>query len=126
MATQLSESFRKMAVDMVNVFGKSGYAIRRETKGPKDPNKPTDPGPVQTEDFICSAAVTDYDIKQIDGVQVLRGDQQVILAITEGLLEDIRPGDLFVDGDKVWNIIPPVSPVEVNGARVVYILQVRR
>lgn len=126
MATPLSEAFRTMAVDMVGVFGKSGYVIRRETKGPKDPQKPTDPGPIQTEDYICRAAVVDYDITQIDGIQVMRGDQQVIVAVTEDLLDEIKPGDLFVDGAKVWNIIPPLSPIEVNGERVAYVLQVRR
>lgn len=126
MATQLSESFRTMAVDLVGVFGKPGYIIRRETPGPADPQRPTELGPIQTEDFFCRAAVMDYELSQVDGVQVLRGDRQVVVAVTEDLVKDIKPGDMFVDGGQVWNIIPPTTPVEVNGERVAYFLQVRR
>ena len=126
MATQLSDSFRRMALSLVKRFGKEGYIIRRETQAPSDPETPTKPGVITTSDFLCKAAVTSFTVEQIDGIQVLRDDLQVVGAWTEGIPEDIKPGDLFVDGVINYKIIPPHQPITVNGELVAYILQVRR
>lgn len=125
MATRLSESFNKTALRLVTKFGKQ-YAFRRETYGPKDPQKPTQPGPITIEDFICQAAVVNFETKQIDSIQVLRGDLKVIVAQTDTMPEEFLPGDFFIDGTKKYNIIPPVQLLAVNGITVAQILQVRR
>ena len=123
--TQLSNSFASMALQLVELFGKDGYAIRRITPGESDPATPTKPGAETIVDYVCKAAITDFKIKEIDGTVVLQGDKQVIIAVTDTLPDQIIEGDVFVDGDITWNIVTPVNPVEVNGIKVVYILQVR-
>ena len=124
--TQLSESFRRTALALVNRFGKDGYIIRREVRGTPDPEHPTRPVKNEVVDFVCKAAISAYEEKQIDGIQVLRNDRQVVVAWTEGLPEDLKPGDKFVDGDIEYKIVPNEQPLFVNGILVAYILQLRR
>lgn len=124
--TQLSESFRRTALSLVNRFGKDGYIIRREVRGERDPEHPTRPVKYDVVDFECKAAISAYEEKQIDGIQVLRNDRQVVVAWSEGLPEDLHPGDKFVDGDIEYKIVPNQQPLFVNGILVAYILQVRR
>jgi len=126
MATALSDIFRRMAVSMVERFGKDGYFIRRRFPGEKDPKRPTRPADVVVKDFPCKAAITAYTVNQIDFVQVLRGDMQAVLAYTPNLPDDIVPGDQFLDGNIVYNIIPPHERITVNGELVCYMLQLRR
>lgn len=124
--TQLSDSFRKVALSLVERFGKDGYIIRREVRGTLDPEHPTRPAETTVVDYTCKAAISAYEEKQIDGIQVLRNDMQVVVAWTEGLPEDIKPGDKFVDGGVEYKIVPNEQPLKVNGVLVAYILQVRR
>lgn len=124
--TQLSQSFASMALQLVELFGKEGYNIRRITQGDSNPATPTKPGEETVENFGCKAAITDFKIKEIDGTVVLQGDKQVVIAVTDTLPDEILEGDVFVDGDITWNIVTPVNPLEVNGIKVAYILQVRK
>lgn len=124
--TQLSDTFRKLAVRLVKRFGKDGYVIRRYIELAMDPEHPTEPSDIEVLEFGANAVVTEYKTEQIDGVQVLRGDKQVIVAWTETLPKQILPGDLFVDGEEIYNIIPPVEVIGVNGVDVAYVLQVRK
>lgn len=124
--TQLSDTFRKLAVRLVARFGKDGYVIRRYIELAMDPEHPTEPSDIEVLEFGANAVITEYKTEQIDGVQVLRGDKQVIVAWTETLPKQILPGDLFVDGEEIYNIIPPVEVIGVNGMDVAYVLQVRK
>lgn len=124
--TQLSDTFRKLAVRLVKRFGKDGYVIRRYIELKMDPEHPTEPSDIEVLEFGANAVITEYKTEQIDGVQVLRGDKQVIVAWTETLPKQILPGDLFVDGEEIYNIIPPVEVIGVNGVDVAYVLQVRK
>lgn len=124
--TQLSDTFRKLAVRLVKRFGKDGYVIRRYIELAMDPEHPTEPSDIEVLEFGANAVITEYKTEQIDGVQVLRGDKQVIVAWTETLPKQILPGDLFVDGEEIYNIIPPVEVIGVNGVDVAYVLQVRK
>ena len=126
MATLLSERFRRMVVSMVQRYGKDGYFIRRRFPGVKNPKYPTRPVDETVKDFPCKAAVTSYKDNQIDFIQVLRGDMQAVLAYTPNLPDDIVPGDQFLDGHIVYNIIPPHERITVNGELVCYMLQLRR
>lgn len=124
--TQLSDTFRKLAVRLVKRFGKDGYVIRRYIELAMDPEHPTEPSDIEVLEFGANAVITEYKTEQIDGVQVLRGDKQVIVAWTETLPKQILPGDFFVDGEEIYNIIPPVEVIGVNGVDVAYVLQVRK
>lgn len=132
MATRLSKSFNKTALRLVELFGKDGYYIRREERGEVDPDKPTRVPDMVVRNYPCKAAVTTYEDKQIDGIQVMRNDMQVVVAWTEDLPTDIRSGDMFVDSNEdpdeeiVYKIVPNGQPLKVNGVLVAYILQVRR
>lgn len=124
--TRLSDSFRKVALSLVERFGKDGYVIRREVRGVPDPEHPTRPVKNDVVDYTCKAAISAYEEKQIDGIQVLRNDMQVVVAWSSGLPEDIKPGDKFVDDGIEYKIVPNGQPLKVNGELVGYILQVRR
>lgn len=124
--TQLSAAFSTMALQLVSLFGKEGYIIRRKSFAESDPITPTKPGAEVVTDYICKAAITDFKLDEIDGTNVLRGDKQVVLAITDALPSQIIPGDYFVDFENIeWTIVPKAQPLEVNGIKVAYILQVR-
>ena len=126
MATRLSSNFRRIALRLVEKFGKDGYFIRREVRDDPDLAFPTRPAKIEIVDYPCKAALASYEERQIDGVQVLRSDRMAIVAWTEGLPEDIIPGDMFVDGDTVYKIVPNEQPLAVNGELVAYILQIRK
>lgn len=124
--TQLSESFRKTAIRLINRFGKDGYTIRRNVEAESLPETPTVPGEVETQEYPIKAVFVDYTTEQIDGVQVLRGDRQVIMAHAQDIPDGVLPGDLFVDGETVYSVVPPMQIVGVNGVDVVCIIQVRK
>lgn len=126
MATRLSSNFRRIALRLVERFGKDGYYIRREVRDEPDAEHPTRPVKVETVDYPCKAALAQYEERQIDGIQVLRSDRMAVVAWTEGLPEDIIPGDMFVDGEVVYKIVPNEQPLAVNGELVAYILQIRK
>lgn len=124
--TQLSIAFSTMALRLVELFGKDGYIIRRKVLDESEEVTPTKPGVVTITDYVCKAAITDFKVEEIDGTNVLRGDKQVVVAVTNTLPEQIIPGDYFVDFDNTeWTIVPKAQPLEVNGIKVAYIIQVR-
>lgn len=126
MATRLSRAFSKTALRLVELFGKDGYIIRREEREEVDPDNPTRVPAMVVTDYPCKAAISAYEDRQIDGIQVMRNDMQVVVAWTEGLPEDIRSGDMFVDGEIVYKVVPNGQPLKVNGVLVAFVLQVRR
>jgi hypothetical protein len=120
----LSEEFRQMAYEIIDLFGKE-YIIRRPTPTTPDPDRPTYVV-MTTQDFPCLAALTAFTEEQIKMLQVLREDMQAIVAWSDQLPEKIVPGDLLVDGTKEYTIVPPESVYTVNGETVAWQMIVRR
>lgn len=120
----LSDEFRAVAVEIIDIFGKE-YVIRRPTPTYPDPDKPTH---VVTEfqDFPCKAALVSFTEEQIKMLQVLREDMQAIIAWNENLPPKLVPGDLFVDGESIFKIVPPEDVYSVNGVIVAWRALVRR
>ena len=124
MAPSLSDEFRDVALELIDLFGKA-YVIRRRTQVTPDPARPTYVEMV-TQDFPCKAALTSWTEDQVKYLQVLREDLQAIIAWNDQLPEQLFPGDLFVDGTREYTIIPPESVISVNGQTVAWQVLVRR
>lgn len=122
--TALSDEFRAAALEVIGIFGKE-YIIRRQTPTYPDPDKPTQVV-METQDFPCKAALVSFTEEQIKMLQVLREDMQAIIAWNESLPPKLVPGDLFIDGDNVYKIVPPEDVYSVNGITVAWRALVRR
>lgn len=122
--TALSDEFRAVAVEIVDLFGKE-YTIRRPTPTYPNPDSPTSVV-MENVDFPCKAALVAFTEEQIKILQVLREDMQAIIAWNENLPDKLVPGDLFIDGDSVFKIVPPEEVYSVNGQIVAWRALVRR
>lgn len=120
----LSDEFRAVAFEVIELFGKE-YIIRRQTTTNPDPDRPTYVE-TQTVDYPCKAALVSFTEEQIKMLQVLREDMQAIIAWNENLPDKLVPGDLFVDGDHIFKIVPPEDVYSVNGITVAWRALVRR
>lgn len=122
--TALSDEFQSVAREIVDIFGKE-YLIRRQVPTNPDPERPTYVEMEVTE-YPCRAALVSFTEEQIKMLQVLREDMQAIIAWNSGLPEKLIPGDLFVDGDSIFKIVPPEEVYSVNGVIVAWRALVRR
>lgn len=124
MATALSEEFREAALEIVTEFGKE-YKLVRRTPTTPDPSKPTSVV-METQEWSIMAALVALTEDQIKYLPVTREDMQAVVAWNDSLPEKILPGDLLMDGDQEYTIIPPENVYPVNGITVAAQLFVRR
>lgn len=124
MATALSDEFREMALEVVDLFGKD-YKLVRRTPSTPDPQHPTKPV-FKLEEWVMKAALVALTEEQIKFMPVTREDMQAIVAWNDSLPKKILPGDLIVDGTDEYTIIPPENVYTVNGVIVAAQLFVRR
>ena len=124
MAQSLSDEFREMAVEIIDVFGKE-YAIVRRTPVTPDPARPTHVV-MESEQWHVKAALVAVTDEQLKFLNVLRDDMQAIIAWNRNLPEDLRPGDLLIDGTREYTIVPPQTTITVNGEAVAWQVLVRR
>ena len=124
MAQSLSSEFREMALEIVDVFGKEYHIVRRTPTTP-DPSKPTTVV-METEQWTVKAALVAFTEEQIKFLNVTREDMQAIVVWNPSLPQDLRPGDLFMEGDREYTIVPPETVITVNGEIVAWQLLVRR
>lgn len=122
--TALSDEFQQVATEIVDLFGKD-YVIRRPTPTYPDPDKPT-MVVMENVDYSCKAALVSFTEEQIKMLQVLREDMQAIIAWNENLPPKLVPGDLFIDGESIFKIVPPEEVYSVNGVIVAWRAIVRR
>lgn len=122
--TALSDEFQAVAAEIVDLFGKD-YVIRRPTPTYPDPDKPT-MVVMENVDYPCKAALVSFTEEQIKMLQVLREDMQAIIAWNENLPPKLVPGDLFIDGESIFKIVPPEEVYSVNGVIVAWRAIVRR
>lgn len=124
MATALSEEFRETALEIVTEFGKE-YTLVRRTPIVPDPSRPT-LVEMQTQEWSIMAALVALTEEQIKLLPVSREDMQAVVAWNDTLPDKILPGDLIMDGDKEYTIIPPENVYTVNGITVAVQVFVRR
>lgn len=122
--TVLSDEFQAVATEIVDLFGKE-YIIRRPTPTHPDPERPTYVE-MENVDYPCKAALVSFTEEQIKMLQVLREDMQAIIAWNSSLPDKLVPGDLFIDGESVFKIVPPEDVYSVNGVIVAWRALVRR
>ena len=124
METALSKEFRETALELVTEFGKE-YKLVRRTPTTPDPSKPT-MVVMEKQEWPVMAALVALTEDQIKFLPVSREDMQAIVAWNDTLPDRVLPGDLIVDGDREYTIVPPENIYTVNGITVAAQLFVRR
>jgi hypothetical protein len=116
---------------LIKKFGQLG-AIRRTIAG-GGPSR--NPGPATFEFYRVSLAVLEYDVREVDGTNILSTDKQVYVSV-KGFSLVIEPskdavvlGGTWVaaqyQGGQVMTIIPPVKQLNPAGINVFWELQAR-
>ena len=124
MAQSLSDEFREAALEVIDLFG-AEYQIVRRTPFIPDPSKPTRVE-MKTETWDIKAALVGFTEEQIKFLNVTRQDMQAIIAWNPNLPQDLRPGDLLMDGTREYTIVPPETVLSVNGETVAWQVLARR
>jgi hypothetical protein len=109
---------RKDADDLVAEFGQA-VALRRTTKSgtPWEPSE-------SAADYATVAAILDYNVRQVDGVNILRTDRRAIVAAGPlGAVVPTVPDKLVVGGTAIP--IVNVKPLNPAGVAVLYECQLR-
>lgn len=103
--------------------------LTRESETPANASQPWRGNTTTDVDSLSATAVLlEYDKKEIDGDQVRRGDQKVLLAANVvGSAKDLKDYDKMVDdGDgEAWRI-EDVRTLRPGPTTVIYTLQVRQ
>jgi hypothetical protein len=106
---------------LLTKFGASA-TLKRWTKGAYDKATATF-GAGSTTNYAVTVVVSDYDVTEIDGTLVQRGDKQIIMG---GAEQAPTLNDKITSGGVEYEIIA-VNPIAPDGATVVaYFMQVRK
>jgi len=110
------------AEKLISRFGKT-VSVRRSTAPTGGSN--WDPGAPTTKDYSAKGVVLDYSSHERDGTFIKATDKKLLLS-TEGLT--ITPGldDAIVAGGLVYQIVPPLKPLEPGDTTILWEIQIRR
>lgn len=70
----------------------------------------------------------DYDLREIDGEDIRRGDVRVLLSVVTERAEPMpepKSGDRMLIQNEHWRVMD-CSPIKLKGRAVVYLVQVRK
>jgi len=73
---------------------------------------------------LVKGVIVEYDLRDIDGEQIQRGDRQLVVSENSASPEDIRTFDNIVIGTETWKIIL-VQVVEPGDTRILYSIGIR-
>lgn len=111
-------ALRTKGDDLIAKFGASATLRRKTASGPEW--NPT----YTTTDYSTVAAIVDYEIRETDGVSILRTDKKAL--VSAGLLGSVVPtvGDLLIVNEVPFSIVF-VSPCSPAGTVVFHECQLR-
>lgn len=118
----MSFDYASLATTADNIIGTFGIPVTVLSKGIATYN--VDTGTVVTTDTTQTAngVITNYDTKDIDGSQVLRGDKRLLLSPIG--ITSIKPDAKVTIAGISYNVIT-VNETNPAGVALVYDLQIR-
>lgn len=112
------------AATAARLLGKFGatVTVTRTTPGARNPDTGTT-GAGSTQTWTPKGVKLDYSAREIDGTQILAGDQRVYMSAIASL--DPKPSDVVTLGSEAWRVVRSrtLSPA---GVVVLLDVQVRR
>lgn len=107
------------AAEMLRKYGR-GATLRRKSPG----NGPGHNTGLVTTDYACTAFVSRFRSREIDGVSILATDKLVLIA--PDIEVEPKPGDLIVEADGATLTVVDSTPVKPAGVVVLHRVQARR
>lgn len=111
-----------IAAKLIKRFGRLA-TLRRISKVPGTPTKRWESATGTAIDSDVTLVFLDYNIKDVDGTNILRGDQRVFLRGNVGV--NISDQDFVIDGTLHWSV-KNVQPLNPGGTNLLYELQLRQ
>lgn len=121
----LYDTFQATATRLIDKFGQAA-TLKQSTIGAYDPATGTASETVTSS--TGRVVVTDYDIRQVDGTLIQRGDKRILLSVITGVgAKDVSPvpGDKIVVGNVTYTVVD-ASPLSPGGTVVMHEIQARR
>lgn len=121
-AATLAETARRL-------IAKHGRAVdmRRLSVTPQDANKPWRQADPTIDDTIVTgvfAAMFDFELKEVDGESVRRGDKRAYVAHAQ-FNTDLTPYTEVIDGADTWRVVN-CEALQPGTTRFIYEMQLRK
>lgn len=110
------------ALRLITRFGKA-WTVRRYTKGTYDPSNNTRTTSATT-DYTVQGMLSDYQQREIDGTNILKGDKLLLVAAS-GLAITPTITDLLVEGSTLYKIVN-IEQIKPASTVLYYKLQLRQ
>lgn len=115
---------QESAKKLIAKFGQKVKLVTFTTAIP-DLNKPWEPAtPTRIEQDV-DAVFLKYEQGNIDGQLIQAGDQKVLIPAVDAVTDDPNVQGQIVRGSEIWKIIS-VGPLNPNGEKIMFTVQVRR
>ncbi len=107
------------AAELIQKFGRNA-TLRRISKVPGTTPKRWESAEGTPTDSEVRMVFLDYNIRDVDGTRILKGDQRVFLRGDVGI--DVSDQDFVIDGTVKWEV-KNVQPLNPGGVTLLYELQ---
>lgn len=113
-----------VAQKLIDKFGQTLIICRVTDAARVDPADPGILGTPTITDFTVTGVFVGFELQQINGTTIQRGDQLVLVAAKNLTIEPTSKDTIVRDGEK-WEIVS-VEKVDPNGEKILFKLQVRQ
>lgn len=139
MLPTIPESMISLIAESVTMYGVEVTLVRKSSGVPVDSDEPW--GPDQTDDpgteqFTANAVEDEFELKDVDGSNVMAGDKKLVVAVDT--IEDVNTGDpadgatrlehfnQIVHAGETWGVVRILDRAKINERVISVTYQVRK